>query len=316
MHARGAGGHAGQAAQAAVDMLDGLRVGRPVVLQHVLDQVDAAARAVELVAQHLVGRAGRGAEPAMDAGAQDLVRPRGVGIPQLLGTEICLHAPLPSSLPRSPPGDSAWRIGSHGPARASPRRTARFRAPDLRQELGPAPPRSTQARIMPSVRGSGCRAGRTAGAAPPRAPPPPAARGGTRRAGPSCRAPRAPVWRGRRCRRAPGARRCPATRAQTSPPPQSSRTPRAAQRAATLDRVAGLHRDPPDVALARRQRHRVAHSAPRRGDRRRVAVNLDRRRTARAAAPARPRGRTRCRRTPRAAAACPPRRSCAAPDTS
>ena len=50
--------------------------GRPG-LQHVLDQVDAPARAVELVAQHLVGRAGRGAEAAMHAGPQDPVRPRG-----------------------------------------------------------------------------------------------------------------------------------------------------------------------------------------------------------------------------------------------
>ena len=50
--ARGAGGHAGQAGEAAVDVLDQPRSGRrAVVLQHVLDEIDAAARAVELVAQ-------------------------------------------------------------------------------------------------------------------------------------------------------------------------------------------------------------------------------------------------------------------------
>jgi hypothetical protein len=40
-------------------------------LEHLLDQVDAAARAVELVAEQLVGRAGRGAEAAVHALAQD-----------------------------------------------------------------------------------------------------------------------------------------------------------------------------------------------------------------------------------------------------
>ena len=40
-------------------------------LEHLLDQIDPPARTVEFVAQQLVGRAGRGAEPAMHAGAQD-----------------------------------------------------------------------------------------------------------------------------------------------------------------------------------------------------------------------------------------------------
>ena len=43
--ARRAGRHAGEAGQAAVDMGDDLLVRRAAVLQHVLDQVDAAARA-------------------------------------------------------------------------------------------------------------------------------------------------------------------------------------------------------------------------------------------------------------------------------
>ena len=46
------------------------RVGA-CALEHLLDQVDAAARAVELVAEQLVGRAGRGAEAAVHALAQD-----------------------------------------------------------------------------------------------------------------------------------------------------------------------------------------------------------------------------------------------------
>ena len=46
-------------------------VGRPVVLQHVLDQIDAPARLIEFVAEQHIGRTGRGAKPAMHAGAQD-----------------------------------------------------------------------------------------------------------------------------------------------------------------------------------------------------------------------------------------------------
>jgi hypothetical protein len=45
--------------------------GRFHAFQHLLDQVDAAARAIQLIAQQLVSRAGSGTEAAVDAGAQD-----------------------------------------------------------------------------------------------------------------------------------------------------------------------------------------------------------------------------------------------------
>ena len=48
-------------------------VGGCVLLQHVLDQVDAPARAVPLVAEQRIGGAGGEAEAAMDAGAEHLV---------------------------------------------------------------------------------------------------------------------------------------------------------------------------------------------------------------------------------------------------
>ena len=51
VHAGRTGRHAGEARQAAVDMLGHLRRRRPVLLQHVLDQVDAPARPIELVAE-------------------------------------------------------------------------------------------------------------------------------------------------------------------------------------------------------------------------------------------------------------------------
>ena len=50
----------------------GLRGDRGA-LQHLLHEVDAAARPVELVAQQLIGRTGRGAEAAVHALAQDRV---------------------------------------------------------------------------------------------------------------------------------------------------------------------------------------------------------------------------------------------------
>ncbi len=91
MHARGAGGFAGAAGQAAVEMKPGFRRGRHA-FQDLLHQVDAAARPVELVAEQLVSRAGRGAETAVHALAQD-----GVGFAPLWRVfdevgEISLHS--------------------------------------------------------------------------------------------------------------------------------------------------------------------------------------------------------------------------------
>ncbi len=108
VHPRWAGRHAGKAGQAAVDMLDGPGIGRPAVLKHVLDQVDTTPRAVEFVAQHLVGRAGRGAKAAMHAGPQDLVGAGNAGIAKLLFGEIRLHQPIRPGL-RMPLGSNRAR---------------------------------------------------------------------------------------------------------------------------------------------------------------------------------------------------------------
>ena len=45
-----------------------------VAFENLFDQIDASARPVELVAKQLIGRARRGAEPAMHTLAQDRVR--------------------------------------------------------------------------------------------------------------------------------------------------------------------------------------------------------------------------------------------------
>ena len=92
MHAGRTGGHAGEARQAAVDMLDHFARGRPLVLEHVLDQIDAPARAIELVAEQHIGRTGGGAEAAMHAGAQDFFRGVDLRVGELREGEVGLHA--------------------------------------------------------------------------------------------------------------------------------------------------------------------------------------------------------------------------------
>src|SRR5438270_4833053 len=66
-------------------------VGRASGLQQLLDEIDAAARAVALVASDHVGRASRGAEAAMDAGAQNFFEARDMRIGELVGAEMRLH---------------------------------------------------------------------------------------------------------------------------------------------------------------------------------------------------------------------------------
>jgi len=56
---------------------------RLVLLEHLLDQVDAPAWRIELVAQEHVGRAGGGAKSAMHASAQDFLRRCNLRIKQL-----------------------------------------------------------------------------------------------------------------------------------------------------------------------------------------------------------------------------------------
>ncbi len=90
------GGHAGEAREAAVDMV-GRRRRHLALLEHLLHQVDAAARAVALIAREHVSRAGRRAEAAMNATAQDFVGAGDRRIGELDVVEIGLHGQ-----PRSP----------------------------------------------------------------------------------------------------------------------------------------------------------------------------------------------------------------------
>ena len=126
-------------------------IGGAAGFQHILDQVDAPARAVEFVAQHLIGGAGRRAEPAMHAGPQDLVCPLDAGVLKLFGGEICLHQPIiprfrmprGSNFARSPAPNAATSAASGGKTGApSPR-------------INVACPRPVTAERTPSARPSG-----------------------------------------------------------------------------------------------------------------------------------------------------------------
>lgn len=79
-----AGGDAGQAGQAAIEVMHGLFVRRPTLFQHGADQVDAAARGIVLVAAQHIGWASGGAEAIMHAGAQNTVGLCNLGLCQLL----------------------------------------------------------------------------------------------------------------------------------------------------------------------------------------------------------------------------------------
>jgi hypothetical protein len=84
------GGHAGEAGEAAVDVV-GHRRRHLALLEHLLHQVDAAARAVALIAGEHIGRAGRGAEAAMHAALQDRIGARDGRIGELNLVESGLH---------------------------------------------------------------------------------------------------------------------------------------------------------------------------------------------------------------------------------
>src|SRR3569623_626203 len=72
-------------------MLDHFRRRLLVMLQHLLDEVDAAARAIEFVTEQHIGRARCGAEAAMHALAQDGVGFRDIRIGKLGERKFGLH---------------------------------------------------------------------------------------------------------------------------------------------------------------------------------------------------------------------------------
>ena len=77
-----------------VDRGDILGLDLAAGLEQVLDEVDAAARAVALVAEGDIGRAGRCAEAAMHARTQDAFEFANVRIGERFGGELGLQARL------------------------------------------------------------------------------------------------------------------------------------------------------------------------------------------------------------------------------
>ena len=90
LHATRAGGFAVAAGQATVQMQLG-GAGRRPAFQHLLHQIDAAARTVQLVAKQLVGGAGGVAEAAVHALAQDGFRLAAFGRVGEFGGKRGLH---------------------------------------------------------------------------------------------------------------------------------------------------------------------------------------------------------------------------------
>ena len=80
VHTGRTGRHTRQAGEAPVDVLDRVSANLSATRDHVFDQVDPAARTIELVAEQDIGRTGCGAEPAVSTGSQYLLGFRRVGI--------------------------------------------------------------------------------------------------------------------------------------------------------------------------------------------------------------------------------------------
>ena len=91
IHTRGACRHTGQAGQAAIYMFDRFLIRDPLIFQHILNQIDSAARAVQLITQNLIGGTCRSAKAAVDTAAQNIIGAFDLGISELRFCEMCLH---------------------------------------------------------------------------------------------------------------------------------------------------------------------------------------------------------------------------------
>ena len=91
IHPRGAGRHATEAGEAAINMFDHFLSCIAAILKHVLDQIDAPARRIELIAKKRIGGTRGRTEAAMDTGAKDLSGLRDIRIVQLRFGKMGLH---------------------------------------------------------------------------------------------------------------------------------------------------------------------------------------------------------------------------------
>ena len=115
------GGHAREAGEAPVDVERHPGRGRPVSFQHVLDQVNASAGAVQFVSEQDIRRTGGRAEATMHAGPEN-----GVGLPELRIGQLLNREPrLHRCLRHSP---AYMRPGLRTPLGSKPSLTRRVRA--------------------------------------------------------------------------------------------------------------------------------------------------------------------------------------------
>jgi len=91
VHARGTRGHARQARQAAINMFHRFSCSGLALFQHFFHQINAATRAVVLIAQQHIGWARRSAKATVNTGTQHLIAGSNFRVLQLLGCEMGLH---------------------------------------------------------------------------------------------------------------------------------------------------------------------------------------------------------------------------------
>ena len=173
VHPTRAGGHAGEAGEAAVDMVHRRR-RHLAALEHLLHQIDAAARAVALVAGQHIGRARGGAQPAMHAALEDGVGARDGRVGELERVEARLHgsAQIPEYMRpglRMPAGSNACltRAESAASGPSSGWNTSiTDRASSLARIRVPCPPNSARVRRISTAPAS-VRAGVSSQISPP-----------------------------------------------------------------------------------------------------------------------------------------------------
>ena len=91
MHPRWTRGHTRETCETAVEVLNGGRIGWPILFQHILGQIDSTTRRIQLISRQQIRRTSRRTKPAVNAGPQNAFTLRNLRISQLCQCEVRLH---------------------------------------------------------------------------------------------------------------------------------------------------------------------------------------------------------------------------------
>ena len=72
-------------------MFNRLFIRRPLIFQHILNKINSAAWAVQLITQHLISGTSRRAKATMDTAAQNIIGAFDLRVQQLRFGKMCLH---------------------------------------------------------------------------------------------------------------------------------------------------------------------------------------------------------------------------------